>query len=208
MDYTLLAIVDIAFVPEEEAEKAVVAAARGGATWIQVRAKGLASGLFLRYAREAGRGARRAGIPFLINDRIDLALATGADGVHLGEKDLPAGEAFRLLGPDAKVGITARDRESARKAERDGASYLGVGPQFASPTKPELTPLPEGRSEEIRRSTRLPLVGIGGIDESNAAVAGGRGLDGIAVLSALWRRGDPCGAAAELARAFRNGRGS
>lgn len=205
MDWTLLAIVDASLVREEELAARIAEVARGGATWLQVRGKGLATGDLVRYAREAVRAARAAGVPVLINDRADVALAVGADGVHLGAEDLPVREARLLLGPDAIIGATARDPETARRAEEAGATYIGVGPQFGSRTKPELAPLPEGRTREIRDAVRIPLVGIGGIGARNAAVAARRGLDGIAVLSALWSSGNPEEAARSAARAFREG---
>jgi thiamine-phosphate pyrophosphorylase len=208
MDWTLLAIVDAGFVPEERLEECIAAAARGGATWLQVRAKALATGDLVRYSRVAARAARAVGLPFLINDRADVARVVGADGVHVGAEDLPVSEARRLLGPRALVGATAREAGAARRAEVDGASYLGVGPQFASPTKPSLVPLPEGRVAEIREACALPLVGIGGIDAMSAAIAARRGLDGIAVVSALWRGPSPEDAARRIAREFREGRRS
>ncbi|MFH1682114.1 MAG: thiamine phosphate synthase [Candidatus Eisenbacteria bacterium] len=206
MDWTLLAIVDAAFVPEDTLERSIAAAARGGATWLQIRGKALATGDLLRYARVAARAAREANVPLLINDRVDVALAAGADGVHLGEEDLPVAEARKLLGLGRLIGRTARDPKTARRAETEGADYLGVGPQFGSATKPALVPLPEGRTAEIRRASSLPLVGIGGIDPSNAPVAARRGLDGIAVISALWAGNAPEEAARRLVRGFREGR--
>lgn len=206
MDWTLLAIIDADFVPEDALEASIAAVARGGATWVQVRAKALATGDFVRYARVAARAAKTAGVPFFINDRVDVALAVEADGVHLGEEDLPIAEARKLLGPARRIGRTARDPETARRAEAEGADYLGVGPQFGSRTKPALVPLPVGRTEEIRRAVSLPLVGIGGIGPSNAREAAKRGLDGIAAISALFASGDPEGAARRLVRAFREGR--
>jgi thiamine-phosphate pyrophosphorylase len=206
MDFTLLAILDAALLPEGEVEARIAAARRGGATWFQLRAKALATGDLLRYARVALRAARAAGVPLLVNDRVDVALATGADGVHLGAEDLPIADARRLLGAGALVGGTARDPDAARRAEEEGATYLGVGPQFGSRTKPGLRPLPEGRTAEIRRASRLPLIGIGGIDDGNAAICARRGCDGIAVVSALWLSGDPESAARALQREFRRGR--
>ncbi|MFH1278356.1 MAG: thiamine phosphate synthase [Candidatus Eisenbacteria bacterium] len=204
-DPTLLAIVDAAHVPPDRLEEGILRAVRGGVTWIQVRAKDLATAEIIGYARAAGSAARKAGVPFLVNDRADVAILAGADGVHIGADDLPVAEARRLLGPRALIGATARDPGRARRAEADGADYLGVGPQFASPVKPELVPLPEGRSAEIGRAVSLPLVGIGGIHAGNAGRVAARGLQGMAVISALWRSPDPEEAARNLVRAFRRG---
>lgn len=204
-DPTLLAIVDAAHVPLGRVREFVLAVVRGGSTWVQLRAKGLATAEVIGYARAAGSAARQAGVPFLVNDRADVAILAGADGVHLGAEDLPVAEARRMLGPRALVGATVREPGAARRAEADGADYLGVGPQFGSPSKPELVPLPEGRSTEIARAVSIPLVGIGGIDAGNAGRVAARGLDGIAVISALALSPDPEEAARELARAFRRG---
>jgi len=205
VDWTLLIIVDAAFLPVETIETNVAAAARGGATWLQIRAKGLASGPLFRYVREAGRSARAAGIPFLVNDRADAAALAGARGVHLGREDLPVAEARRLLGPEAVIGATVRDAGDARRAEREGATYLGVGPQFRTETKPELIPLTKERIGEIRGATRLPLVGIGGIRPGRAAEVAARGMDGMAAVSAVWRAPDPEEAARRLVREFNGG---
>jgi thiamine-phosphate pyrophosphorylase len=206
VDPTLLAIVDAAFVPQRDLRLRIAQVARGGATWLQVRAKALATADFIRYARVAAGAARKAGIPFLINDRADIALLVGADGVHLGSTDLPIAEARKLLGAGMWVGATARESEAARRAEEAGATYLGVGPQFASTVKPSLSALPVGRIAEIRRSCRIPLIGIGGVDASRAKEVARRGLDGMAVISALWRTADPEEAARELAAGFRRGK--
>jgi len=111
-----------------------------------------------------------------------------------------------VLGAEAWIGATARDGEGARLAEEAGASYLGVGPLFPTSVKPSLVPLPEGRIAEIRRCCSLPLVGIGGIDQSRAEEVGRRSLDGMAVISALWAAADPEGEARELVRRFRRGK--
>jgi thiamine-phosphate pyrophosphorylase len=206
MDPTLLVIVDAEFVPRNDLARRIAEVARGGATWLQIRAKGLATGDFIGYARVAAGAARDAGIPFLINDRADIALLLGADGVHVGEHDLPVADARAVLGGGAWVGATARDGEGARMAEEAGASYVGVGPLFPTSVKPSLTPLPAGRIAEIRRSCSLPLVGIGGIDRYRAEEVARRGLDGMAVISALWKAADPEGEARELVRRFRRGK--
>jgi len=206
LDWTLLVIVDSAFVPFESIAGKIEAAARGGATWLQIRVKGVATGEWIRYVREAGRAARAAGLPFLVNDRADVAALVGADGVHVGAEDLPVPEARRILGPEAIIGATVRDAGAAIRAEREGASYLGVGPQFRTDVKPELTPLPTDGIREIRAAVRLPLVGIGGIGPGRAAEVAARGMDGMAVVSAVWSAPDPAEAARGLVEEFHRGR--
>lgn len=205
MDYTLLAIVDSGFVTIEEIERRIEEVARGGATWLQIRGKGLATGTLIRYVREAGRAARAVGLPFVVNDRVDVASLTGADGVHVGEHDLPVRDVRRILGPDAIVGATVRDAEAACRAEKDGASCLGVGPLFPSAVKPDLRPLTRETVRAIREATTLPLIGIAGVDRSNAGRAREWGLDGVAVISALWRSADPEESARLLVRGFCGG---
>jgi len=206
LDPTLTAIVDSEFVPIEELSLRIPQAARGGATLLQTRVKRLATAEWLRYVREAERAARGAGVPLIVNDRADLAIVAGAAGVHLGEQDLPVRDARKLLGPGAIIGATARDAGAAAAAEAAGADYLGVGPLFATSTKPDLPVLERGRIGEIRSATNLPLVGIGGIDPEGAAEAARLGLDGIAVISALWKGGDPERAAREFITRFREGK--
>jgi len=205
-DPILLAIIDASVVPEADVSDRIAAAGRGGATWLQIRAKDLATGDFVRYVRSAGQAAMRAGLPFLINDRVDIASLVEAAGVHVGGSDLPVTEARALLGEGALVGASARTADRAARAEANGADYIGIGPQFASPTKPELVPLPPGRTAEIRQAVSIPIIGIGGIDDGNAAEAARRGLDGIAVISGIWSSDDTEGSARRLAAAFRSGR--
>lgn len=179
---------------------------RAGAGAVQVRVKSLATSDWIRYVRAAGEIVRANDALFLVNDRVDIALVVRADGVHLGVNDLPVREARALLGPGAVIGASARTPEAAVQAERDGADYIGIGPLFASPTKPDLTPLPNGRIDAVRNATRLPLVGIGGIDRDRARKAGALGIDGIAVISALWKSASPAEEAREMVNRFREGR--
>lgn len=206
IDLTLMAIVDLSFVSRTELPEKIEAVARGGATCMQIRAKRVATADWIRYVREAGEASRRAGLPFLVNDRIDLAIEAGADGVHLGQDDLPVETARSLLGPGCTIGASARTPKSAAAAERAGADYIGVGPLFATSTKPDLIALDREVIRAIRGATSLPLVGIGGVDAAGAAEAAGLGMDGVAVISALWVSNHPERAAREIAGRFREGR--
>ncbi len=176
------------------------AAVAGGADVIQLREKGASGGRFYRVALELRRITREAGVPFLVNDRIDVALAVDADGVHVGQDDLPASAARRILGPGKIVGVTAETPEEALAAERDGADYLGVGPVYEArgtksdagePKGPELV-------ATIRRHCRLPIVAIGGIDAENAGAVRRAGADAAAVVSAIAAADDMADAARRI----------
>ncbi len=130
---------------------------------------------------------RSSGAVFIVNDHADIALATGADGVHLGQDDLPLAEARSLLGPDRVIGISTHSAEQAIRAESDGADYIGFGPLFATSTKDAGPMQGLERLRNVRRAVSLPILAIGGIDESNARSAIEAGADGIAVIGAVLR---------------------
>lgn len=164
------------------------AALRGGADAIQLRDKEAGGGELLRVSREVVRLARSSGSAclILVNDRVDVALACGADGVHLGQEDLPADSARRILGVGKVLGVSAGTVEEALAARDGGADYLGVGPVFATPTKPDAgEPIGIEGLRKIREAVDLPIVAIGGINAENAALVLRAGADGIAVISAV-----------------------
>ncbi len=186
----------------EEARAAIA----GGARVVQVRMKAAPAGEVLEAARRiVGLAAGRALV--LVNDRADLALLSGADGVHLGDEDLPVAEARRLLGPDLLVGRTTRTLEEARAALRDGADHVGYGPIFPSRTKPLSIP-PRGLDglRELAAGLGAPVVAISGIDLSNVADVARAGAACAAVIEAGFGAGDPVANAARLAAAFEAGR--
>ena len=162
-----------------------------GARIIQLRAKEMAAREFLDLAREARTLSRARGCLFIVNDRADIALAAEADGVHLGQEDLPLYVARRLLGTDKIIGISTHDLEQAREAEQGGADYIGFGPIFGTATKDTgysargLTML-----KEIRQAVKIPIVAIGGINENNVAQVWQAGADSAAIISDLMRAGD------------------
>jgi thiamine-phosphate pyrophosphorylase len=162
------------------------AAIRGGATAVQLRMKAEPARLILDAARAIAVLCRAAGVAFLVNDRVDVALSAGADGVHVGQDDLPAEEVRRLMGPGALIGVSAATVEEAVAAERAGADYLGVGAVYSTATKSDAgAPVGLARLTEIRRVARLPLVGIGGITSENAAAVIQAGAQGVAVITAV-----------------------
>jgi thiamine-phosphate pyrophosphorylase len=177
----------------------VRAAVAGGATCVQLREKACGTREFLAEARAVRDVLAGTGVPLVINDRVDVALAVGADGVHLGQKDMPLADARRLTGRSMFIGISAECVEDAVRAEGEGADYVGVSPVFATSTKTDTArPLGLDGIAAIRAAVSLPLVGIGGIGPANAADVLRAGCDGIAVVSAIVSAADPQRAAAEL----------
>jgi len=177
----------------------VAAALGGGAPVIQVRAKALEDRTFLALAEAVVARCRSAGATCLIDDRVDLALAAGADGVHLGDLDLPVAVARRLLGPDMIIGATARDAASARARVTDGADYLGVGPTYATTTKDGL-PDPIGPTGvgTVAAAADVPVIAIAGITLERVPEVMAVGAHGIAVVGAVSRADDPRQATADL----------
>ena len=164
----------------------VEAAIHGGVTVVQYREKNASTRRMIEEATELCRLCHAANVPFIVNDRLDVALAVDADGVHIGQDDMPVTIARRLLGRGKILGVSAGSTEEARKAVEDGADYIGASPVFSTPTKPDAPP-PLG-IEGLRRITRsvgIPVVAIGGINEGNAAAIMEAGAAGIAVVSAI-----------------------
>lgn len=199
MDYSLYLVTDRPMAGTRLLEDIVREGIRGGVTVVQLREKHITTRDFIRLALALKRILAEPGIPLIINDRLDVALACEADGVHLGQEDMNCTMARRIVGNKMIVGVSVSNPEEAIRAEADGADYLGAGPVFATPTKSDASP-PTGLSglREIRRVTRIPLVAIGGINRSNAGDMIRCGADGIAVVSAIIASPDPAGAAGEL----------
>ncbi|MCD8052945.1 MAG: thiamine phosphate synthase [Lachnospiraceae bacterium] len=202
VDYTLYLCTDRNLMTTDTLEEAVEAAIRGGVTVVQLREKDCSSAEFLNQAFRIKEITDCAGIPLIINDRLDVALAVDAAGVHVGQSDFPATVARRLLGPDKLVGVSAATVEEARKAEADGADYLGVGAMFATSTKTNTRPVSMERLAEIRQAVSIPIVAIGGIQASNAAQFRGTGINGLAVVSAILAQPDIEDAARRLKNIF------
>lgn len=202
IDLSLCVILDRAFEPEITPEGLAAQVVANGATCIQVRLKN-EDGRWIRDFTERVLGvARPAGVPVVVNDRLDVALALGADGVHLGQDDLPVADARRLGGPALVVGASARNLEEALRARDDGADYIGVGPVFETTVKAGVTPIAPEVIPAIRRIISLPIVAIGGINETNLHIPLGQGADGIAVISALHQCPSPGIATSRLKHAL------
>lgn len=201
IDYSLYLVTDRGLSLGRTHLEVIKEAVAGGVTMVQLREKDLESGEFYREAMQIREFLRSRGCPLIINDRVDIALAVDADGVHVGQEDLPLAVVRKMLGPGKIVGVSVFTPEEAREAEAQGADYLGLSPIFMTATKPELVRQIgfEGIAP-IRQATKLPLVGIGSMNETNAFEVVRRGLDGVAVVSAICSRPD-VRAAAERIRA-------
>jgi thiamine-phosphate pyrophosphorylase len=199
--FDLYVITDTALPAGRTALEIACAALEGGADAVQLREKSSPAFNLCRLASEIQPMARKFGALFVVNDRVDVALATGADGVHVGQEDLPAREARRLLPRPVVLGVSAGTREEARKAEREGADYVGVGPIFATATKPDAgEPIGLEGLAAIARSVAIPVVAIGGIDADSIAQVFGAGASGAAVVSAVVTAQDMAAATRALKR--------
>jgi thiamine-phosphate diphosphorylase len=193
-------------VPGRGHAEVAVGAIEGGANAVQLRAPEHQDTELLPLARELADRCGERGVLFIVDDRVELALASGAAGVHLGQGD-PWPEARARLGPDLVLGVSVEDTEQASAAEAAGADYLSVT-VFASATKPEAVPRGLDRVREISAATRLPVVGIGGIDAANARQVLEAGAAGIAVVSAVAAAPDPAAATRRLVAAVRGTTGA
>lgn len=201
IDLSLYLVTDRGLSQGRSTVNVVRAAVRGGVTCVQLREKHCSAREFIAEARaiKALLDSLETRIPLIINDRIDLALAVGADGVHLGQSDMPLADARRLAGQSMIIGVSAESVEDAVRAEAEGADYLGVSPVFATPTKTDAAPpLGVDGMRSIRAAVRLPLVGIGGIHAGNAAAVIRAGANGVAVVSAIVSAACPKSAATDL----------
>ena len=186
------------------------AAFAGGAGVVQLRDKGASTEALYRAGLRMQELAKRAGAAFVVNDRLDVAQATGADGAHVGQDDMPAAVARGLLGKDAIVGVSVENGEQAQEAERDGATYVAVGPIYeARGSKADAGP-PVGPDAvaEIKRHVSLPVVAIGGINHENAAEVVAAGADGLAVMTAIIAAPDIAEAARRMRRVIDEARRS
>ncbi len=179
------------------------AAIRGGATCIQLREKELDKEAFLREAFEMRELCTRYGVPLFINDDVEIALACHADGVHIGQHDAPAKAVRETIGPGMMLGVSAQTVEQALKAQADGADCLGVGAVFSTGTKRDADDVSHETLKAICKAVRIPVVAIGGIKKENIAELAGSGIDGVAVVSAIFAAEDIEQAARELRETVR-----
>ena len=197
--FDLYVITDAALLPGRPHVEIARAALAGGADAVQLRDKSATAQNLCAAAIEIQPLTRKFGAVFLVNDRVDVALVTGADGAHVGQDDLPAREARRLLPRPAVLGVSAGTLEEAKKAAREGADYIGVGPIFATPTKPDAgEPLGVEKLAAIVGAVAIPVVAIGGIDHDNVTAVIRAGAAGVAVVAAVVSAPDMAAAARAL----------
>lgn len=186
----LYAVTDRSWLGTQSLYEQVEQALSGGATCIQLREKDLDPEEFLKEALKIKELCRRFQVPFLINDNVDLAIKCGADGVHVGQRDMEAGKVRQLIGPDRILGVSAQTPEQAKLAQENGADYLGVGAVFPTSTKEDASPVTHEALKEIAGSVSIPICAIGGINKGNILELSGTGIDGIALVSAIFASKD------------------
>ena len=207
----IYAVTDRAWTGRMTLFEQVEAALRGGATMVQLREKGLAEQDFEGFLEEARRMhelTARYGVPLIIDDNVEIALKSGAEGVHVGQDDMDAGEVRRLLGPDRILGVTAKTVEQARRAQDAGADYLGSGAVFGTSTKADAIPMSMERLREICASVQIPVVAIGGICLENIGRLAGSGVAGAAIVSGIFGAEDIEGTTRRLAEVMRGNLGA
>lgn len=197
----LYAVTDCSWLRERSFKEVLQEAlSAGGITCVQLREKHAAPEEKETLAREAQALCAQAGMPFLIDDDVELALRIGADGVHIGQDDIPCAEARRALGDRAIIGVTAKTLGQARKAEAEGADYLGVGAVFPTSTKQDTWTIDHEVLRQICAAVSIPVVAIGGITADNARELAGTGIAGIAVVSVIFAQDDLAGAVTRLSK--------
>ena len=194
----LYAVTDRAWTGKQTLYEQVEAALKGGVTCVQLREKELDETAFLQEAKELCALCRRYGVPFLVNDNVEIAIACGADGIHVGQEDLTAGEVRRRVGENMILGVSVHTVEEARQAVRDGADYLGLGAVFPTSTKTDVEQMPNETLRAICDAVDVPIVAIGGINRGNILRLAGSGVDGVALVSAIFSAEDIEGACREL----------
>jgi len=194
----LYAITDRAWLGEKTLTQVVEEAILGGATFIQLREKDLSYDEFLKAAIEVKAITDKYKVPFVINDNVDIAVAAGADGAHIGQSDEEIRIAREKLGPNKIIGLSAGTLEEAIKAEQNGADYLGVGAVFNTSTKLDARTVSFEDLKKITETVRIPVVAIGGISTENILELRGTGIAGISVVSAIFAQDDIKSAAGEL----------
>lgn len=200
VDYSLYLVTDSGLARGRSLETIVLEAVKGGVTCVQLREKHLDTREFVNMAKRLKQLLGPLQVPLIINDRIDVALACMAEGVHLGQSDMHIEDARKLVGEQMVIGISAESVNDAILAEKEGADYIGISPVFSTLTKKDIArPLGLEGVKEIRKRVEIPLVGIGGINSENCRSVIEYGADGVAVVSAIVAADDPQVAAREIA---------
>ena len=203
IDYSLYLCTDRRLMTSPTIEASAESALRGGTTVIQLREKDCSSREFYELGLRVKKITDAYHAPLIINDRVDIALAVGAAGVHVGQGDLPCKVVREMVGPDMIVGVSAATLDEAVQAEEDGADYLGVGAMYATATKTDTRPVSMEELLKIRAAVKIPIVVIGGINKQTLGNFKGTGVNGLAVVSAIVAQPDPEAAARELLRMWK-----
>ena len=202
LDTTLYFITDSSSVSAEKFLPSVEAACKGGATIIQLREKNKSTREYLELAANVHEITARYKVPLIIDDRVDVALAIGAEGVHVGQTDMPVAMARKLMGSNKIVGATTKTVPQALEAYKQGAAYLGVGAIYPTTTKVVTILTSVETLKEIVKAVPIPVNAIGGLNKENIGVLRGTGIAGICAVSAIQKSSDPEAAARELKAAF------
>ena len=205
VDYTLYLVTDRDVLRGRDLIKCIEESILGGVTLVQLREKNVTSREFYEIAIKVKEVTSRYNIPLIINDRLDIALAIDADGLHIGQKYLPASVARKILGKDKILGVSAATLQESLKAEKDGADYLGVGAVFSTSTKKDTRDVSYETLSSITSSVNIPVVAIGGINEKNVTKLKESNIDGIAVISCILGKEDVKGAAEKMLDRFKEG---
>mgnify|MGYP003308549768 CR=1 FL=1 len=200
IDYSLYLCTDRSLMSCKTIEESVEQAIAGGVTVVQLREKNCSSREFYELAKRVQQITKSNNIPLIINDRVDIALAVQAEGVHIGQSDLPAKTVRNIVGSDMIIGVSASNYAEGAQAVADGADYLGVGAMFATGTKTDAVLTPFEHLKQLRREFSIPIVVIGGINATTIPQFSGLGIDGYAVVSAIVAQPDTKKAAEELRR--------
>jgi thiamine-phosphate pyrophosphorylase len=194
----LYAVTDRTWLKGRTLADAVEEALKGGITFLQLREKELEYYSFLQIAKDIKNITDKYKIPYVINDNVDVAMACGADGIHIGQNDMKAKDVRKIIGRDKILGVSAQTVEQAISAENDGADYIGVGSIFPTSTKLDAEGVSLETLREICNAVSIPVVAIGGINEDNIMKLAGSGIDGIAVVSAIFAQDDITSAVKKL----------
>ena len=197
-DLLLYAVTDRSWLNGETLYAQVEKALKGGVTFVQLREKALDEQAFLEEAKEIQKLCAQYHVPFVINDNVEIAAQIGADGVHVGQSDMEAGDVREKLGPDRIIGVSAQTVEQAVRAQERGADYLGVGAVFSTGSKADAVKVSHETVRAITEAVDIPVIAIGGITKDNVSELSGTGICGIAVISAIFAQEDIEGAARVL----------
>lgn len=197
-NYQLYLVTDEGILERRDFLKTLEETLKGGVSLVQLREKNLSAKDFYQRGVEVHRLTQEYEVPLIINDRLDIALAIGAEGVHLGQQDLPVSAARKITGPKMLIGVSAATLEEAVGAEREGADYVGVGALYPTGTKTNTRPVTLEKLKIIKKTVGLPVVAIGGINKENLPSVMEQGVDGVAVVSAVLKTASPQKAAETL----------